>query len=544
MYLLINFRFNEMPGKKRKLKKELKRKLRKDIKKDNNDKKVDKKHEQKQVLDKQTLQQIMMTQMIMSRDRINKGDNTSWTTVQNQQQADKIKAQQEINALKAAKQEWERRARNIKENEQYKEMEEKLKQEIEERKKAVEQAQKLGPLKEQLRELEAQKAELERKLNDPFNQMQLDKINLENYIKHLKETVDASDPEYKKMSDKIAEAKVTLKKLKEREKLIETRNQLNTELKNKRSEMKAAFKQLRGIYPNELGGVQWNEKDIDNIIQKIIDNIIADIAKDETTLKKFKEQQLIGEEYDKKAVEFKRKQAEMKADMEYLRQQVPDVLTGVQWNAKDRDEKILEAKRKVAIDIDNMNKQLEILKETSDQMKILNQTKADRDIYEENFKKEHPLFNPIYEEKLSKYGENITVANRTDAFDEAIGEYKIDLITNLYDMQNQNDEISKLLKYIVEGRDLPDIVESSSENEDKTSSDNSDFDSESEDEQMSEGQSILEKTNSMKYDQKKVKSRIDSIRETLNNMSDNESVNENDSKDDELAAAQFGPGRE
>lgn len=494
MYLLINFRFNEMPGKKRKLRKDLKRKLRKDIKKkDNKDKKVDKSKVEKQVIDNQTLQQIMMTQMMNSRDRIRKGEDVSWTTVQNQYNADKIQAQQKINALKTASKEWEMKAKNIKENEQYKEIEEKLKQEVEEHKKAVEQLEKLGPLKEQLRELEAQKAELERKLNDPLNQMQLEKTNLENYIKHLKETTDAKDPEYKEMSKKIAEAKVTLKKLKEREQLIETRDQLNTELESKRSEMKAAFQQLRKIYHKELGGVQWNAENIDKVIQEIIDKISDEIAKNEISLKKYKEQKQIGEEYDKIAVEYKRKQAEMKADMDYIRQQVPDVLTGVQWNAKDRDEKILEAKRKVAIDIDNMNKQLEILKETSDEMKILNEVKANSDMYEENFKKEHPSFNPIYEEKLAKYGENITVANKTNAFNEAIAEYKADLIENEYHIQNEADKIAKILKFIEEGYDLPDSIVYSESSKPQSSDSDFNSDSSEEDEQLSSGLSILEK---------------------------------------------------
>ena len=68
---------------------------------------------EKQVIDNQTLQQIMMAQMMSSRDRIRKGEDVSWTTVQNQQQADKIQAQQKINALKAEKQEWERKAKNM-----------------------------------------------------------------------------------------------------------------------------------------------------------------------------------------------------------------------------------------------------------------------------------------------------------------------------------------------------------------------------------------------------------------------------------------------
>lgn len=480
-----------MAGKKRKLKKALKRKLMKDIKKkDNKDKKAVESKVEKQVIDNQTLQQIMMAQMMNSRDRLRRGEDVSWTTVQNQNNADRIQAQQKINALKAASKEWEMKAKNIKENEQYKEIEEKLKQEVEDKKKYVEQAQKIIPLQEQLRELEAQKAELEQKFNDPLNQIQMEKTNLENYIKHLKETVDSKDPEYKEMSNKIAEYKATLKKLKEREQLIETRNQLNTELENKRSEMKAAFKQLRAKYPKELGGVQWNAKDINEIIQNLIDKEVTEIAENETTLKKYQDQQQINEEYTKVAGEFKRKEAEMKADMEYIRQQIPDFLKGVAWNATDRDEKILEAKHKAAIERDNMNKQLEIMKETSEEMKIVNQVKADRDIYEKNFMKEHPSFYPIFEEKLRAYGENITPANRTKAFGEAFEEYEGVLADNYNAMVEANEKLHKSKSYEIEAElensdntswksidtNIGNILQSDSDYVDLEESDNSDFD--------------------------------------------------------------------
>lgn len=487
----------KMPGKKRKLKKELKRKLRKDIKKkDNKDKKVDKSKIEKQVLNNQTLQQIMMSQMMSSRDRIRKGDDVSWTTVQNQANADRIQAQQKINALKTEKQEWERRAKNIKENEQYKEIEEKLKQEIEDRKKAVEQAKKLIPLQEQVRELEAQKAELEQKLHDPLTQKQLEIEAVQNYIKHMKKQLDTKDPEHKKTMEKISKKEVKLKKLKDQQQLIEEYDRVNTDLENKRSEMKTLFNYIREKAPDDaLKGVQWNANDINEKIQKLIDKEVSEIAENEITLKKYKEQEQIGEEYAKVAKEFKRKQSEMKADMEYLRQQIPDVLSGVQWSAKDRDEKILEAKRKVAIDLDNINKQLEILKETSDEMKTLNQVKANRDMYEENFKKKNPLFVPIYEAKLRAYGENLTQENKTNAFDEAVAEYKADLITDYYNLEKEDERVTKLLKYFEKGYDLPDIDSNESY---KAPSDSS----------------------------------YDDLEESDN------------SKDDELAVAQFGPGRE
>ena len=468
----------KMPGKKRKLKKELKRKLRKDIKK-----KVDKSKVEKQVIDNQTLQQIMMTQMMASRDRVRKGEDTSWITTQNQANADKIQYQQKINALKTEKQEWERKAKNIKENEQYKELIEKYEQEVENNKKAVEQLQKIVPLEEEIRKLNREKEELEQQLNDPVIQKEREIENAKNYIKHMKETLDANDPDFKKLSDKIAKQEATLKKYKKQQELSEELDKLKTEVKRKESERKSAIEYLRKQFPDELKGVQWNATDLDKKIQDLIDNTVAKIAENESILEKYKEQKQVSEEYGKTSKEFKRKQAEMKADMDYLRQQIPEVLTGVAWNAKDRDEKILEAKHKVAIDIDNINKQLEILKETSEEMKILNQVKADRDIYEENFKREHPLFNPIYEEKLRAYGENITPANRTKAFNEAFDEYEGELGENYNAMAEANEKLHKSKSYEFEAE-----LENSDDSEDKTSSDDS------------EGASVLEKEYSLKYD--------------------------------------------
>ena len=383
----------KMPGKKRKLKKELKRKLRKDIKKkDNKDKKVDKSKVEKQVIDNQTLQQIMIAQMMSSRDRVRKGDDTSWITTQNQSNADKIQYQQKINALKTEKQEWERKAKNIEENEKYKELIEKYEKEVENNKKAVEQLQKIVPLEEEIRELNRIKEELEQKLNNPVIQKEREIINAKNYIKHMKETLDANDPDFKKLSDKIAKQEAILKKYKKQQELSEELDQLKTEVKRKESERKSAMEYLRKEFPNELKGVQWNTANLDKIIQNLIDNTFNKIAESESILKKYKEQQQVSEEYSKTSKEFKRKESEMKADMDYLRQQVPDVLTGVAWNAKNRDEKILEAKHKVAIDLDNINKQLEILKakrlNISKQLEIMKENPLSQSIDFDNMNKQ------------------------------------------------------------------------------------------------------------------------------------------------------------
>lgn len=443
MYLLINFRFNEMPGKKRKLKKELKRKLRKDIKKkDNKDKRVDKSKTEKQVLDNQSLQQIMMTQMMMSRDRINKGDNTSWITTQNQANADKIQSQQQINALKAAKKEWEMKAKNIKENEQYKEIEEKLKQEVEDRKKAVEQAQKIIPLEEEIRKLKTQKAELERKLNDPLNQKQMEKEAIKNYIKHMEENLVADDPEFKKKSDKIAGLEAKLEKYKQQQEIGKELKQIKTELKRKESERKTAMECLRKAFPEELKGVQYNDTQLTEKLQTLIDKKNMEIDETNAKIKTLNEQQQILDKYEQVSKEFNDAKSKLNVSEKYLKEKYPDILGEVNFDAKDRDEIMLDLTNKAVMEIDEYNKQLEKLKETSDEMKTLTYMKYTRDKYEENFMNEHPLFVPIYNELLDFIGENVTLSDKTNAFNEAVTEYREQLKDNMEAISKANDELS------------------------------------------------------------------------------------------------------
>lgn len=426
----------KMPGKKRKLKKDLKRKLRKEIKKkENKDKKVDKSKVEKQVIDNQTLQQIMMTQMMSSRNRVSNGENTSWIATQNQNNADRIQAQQKINALKTEKQEWERRAKNIEENEKYKELIEKYKQEVADNKKAVEQLQKIAPLEEQLRELESQKAELERKLNDPVMQKEREIIAAQNYLKEMKKNLDASDPEFKKLSEKIAKKEEKLKKYKQQEELSEELIRIKTELKRKESERKAAMEYLRKTYNEELKGVQYNATNLTEILEELTDKKVTEINNYEIQIKRLKEQQQILEKYEQLIKEFNDKRSKVNVSIEYLQEKYPDLLKDIKLDSKNIDEIILDLMNKAVIDIDELNKQLEMFKEAREETKIMDQTKASRDMYEEHFKKENPLFNPIYKRQLNAFGGNITQANKTDAIYEAINEYKA--------IGNENTEFSK-----------------------------------------------------------------------------------------------------
>lgn len=493
-----------MAGKKRKLKKELKRKLRKDIKKDNKDKKVDKSKVEKQVLDNQTLQQIMMAQMMSSRDRIRKGEDVSWITVQNQANADRIQDQQKINDLKAAKKEWERKAKNIEENEKYKEIIEKYEHEVEEHKRAIEQAKKIIPLQEQLRELEAKKAELEQKLNDPVIQKEREAEAMKNYIKHMEENLDPKDPDFKEKSDKIADLDVKLKKYKQQEELSEELNQIKTELKRKESERKAAMEYLRKEFPDDLKGVQYNATDLTEKLEGLIDKKNMEIDETNAKIKSLNEQQQILDKYEQVIKEFNNAKSKVNVSKKYLQEKYPDILGEVNWDAKNIDEIMLDLMNKAVIERDNMNKQIEMLKETSEEMKILNQTKRDRDIYEENFKRENPLFNPIYEEKLREYGENITPVNKTNAFIDAYSIYTEQMKDNIAVISTANEELRKSKSY---GRGKVEIYKSP---DNSSEDDNPDT---------------------------KVFTPSDINNEYVSSSSDS-------SKDDESSVAPFGPGRE
>ena len=464
--------------------------LRKDIKKkENKVTKVDKSKVEKQVLDNQTLQQIMMSQMMRSRDRVSNGENTSWITVQNQANADRIQAQQKINALKTEKQEWERKAKNIKENEQYKEIEEKLKQEIEGHKKAIEQAQKIIPLEEEIRNLKAQKAELEQKINDPLNQKQIEIANIKNYIKHLEENLVADDPKYKEKSDKIAELTAKLKKYKQQQELDEELNQIKTELKRKESERKSAMEYLRKAFPDDLKGVQYNATDLTEKLQELIDKKNMEIDETNAKIKRLNEQQQILDKYEQVSKEFNVAKSKLNVSEKYLQEKYPDFLKGVNWNEKNIDEIMLDLTNKAAMERDNMNKQLEIMKETSEEMKILNKVKADRDMYEENLKKKHPLFVPILEKTLNELGENRTLEDETSAIIASVALYRTQLEDNMNAVTKANEELDKPLSvydtmYKSTSDDNEDKTASddnedktaSDDNEDKTASDDSDFD--------------------------------------------------------------------
>ena len=365
------FSFNEMAGKKRRLKKIAKRKLKKEELTVTDSKRKDKENKENKVqkIDNQTLQQLMTAQMMSSRARVSNGEGVSWITTQNQANADRMRYQQEINAKEKEAKEWKIKAENVEENKKYKDILEKYNRSIEEKKTAIERLKKLEPLEEELNQLKKKKAELEDRINNPLNMKELEITKLEKYIEHMKANLDARDPKYKEMSDKIA-------------------------IK-------------------------------------------------EATLKKYREQKELVDRYDQVSKELREKQAQMKAEMEYLRKKYPNDLSGLSWNAKNRDEKIINLTNKAIVDLDDYNKQLEMLKETGEEMRILNQTKDLRDKYEENFRKKHPLFVPIFESKLNSLDGDVTMADETKAFIDAFKEYKTNLEDNMAAISKADEELGE-----------------------------------------------------------------------------------------------------
>ncbi len=348
-----------MAGKKRKLKKELKRKLRKEVKK--KETKADERKVEKQVYDNQTLQQLMMAQMMSSRARVSNGEGTGWISAQNQANADRIQYQQQINAKEKEAKEWKRKAENIEENKKYKDVLEKYNRSIEDSKTAIERLKQLEPLEEELNQLKREKEKLEKDLenikNDPVKNKELEVEDLQTQIKYLKERIKKSDPDDKKTMDEIANA----------QQLIDTLNKYKQRLK----------------------------------------------------------------ELDKVNDELKKKEAEMKSMTNNIREQIPeelrDKIKGMKWNAKNRDELIMELTHTITMAKDELYKQHEMLKETSNEMKTLNQMIDTKNKYEENMMREHPHFKPILDAQLSQLGENRTLADETDAYRKALYDYGGDL---------------------------------------------------------------------------------------------------------------------
>lgn len=371
-----------MAGKKRKLKKELKRKLKKDIKKnikkdikkkENKDTKDAESKVEKQVIDNQTLQQIMMAQMMNSRSRVSNGENTSWIATQNQKYADEIKHKQELNAMNEKNKELKRQRDNIEYNEKYiklkeeKENEEKmLKRKIVEFEEAKKHVEQLKPLIEKVEILEKELSEANKELNNPVRKKQMEVEGLTAEVEYVKKQIKDGNKDKKE----IAILEERLKSLNKRKETAEKVAKLTDEVKQTESQLSVLLKPLRGIYP-ELKHLR-----IDN--KQLYDNAIDII--NEITMK-----------------------------------------------------------------IDYYNKQIDSINEDKEMIQTLKQTKEKYDMYKENMLKEHPLFDIIYEEKLSEYGENITPEDKEKVFKEALNEHKMklrDYKTNEND--NEDDKPSKL----------------------------------------------------------------------------------------------------
>ena len=372
-----------MAGKKRKLKKDLKHKLKKDIKKDikKNIKKDIKKKEnkdtkdaeskvEKQVIDNQTLQQIMMAQMMNSRSRISNGENTSWLATQNQKYADEIKHKKELNAMREENKELQRQRDNVEYKEKYIKLQEKnendekmLKNKIIELEETKKQAEKIKPLMEKVERLEKEIAEKNKELNSPERKLQMEAEELTAQIEYIDKRIKDGDKKAVQERAKIEEA---IKSLNKRKENAEKVSELLDEKVQIEAQLQVILKPLRDIIP-ELKGTAINSK---QLYGKLI-NIIP----------------------------------ELNNQIVYY------------------------------------NNQIESIKENEKMIQTLKETKDKYDMYEENMRKEHPIFDLIYEEKISEYGENITPADKEKVLEEALNEHKMKLrdIINNTSKTNEND---------------------------------------------------------------------------------------------------------
>lgn len=247
-----------MAGKKRKLKKELKRKLRKEPKK--KETKVDERKVEKQVYDKQTLQQLMMAQMMSSRARSSNGEGSGWITTQNQANADRIRYQQEINAMKAENKNLKKQADDIEQNEKFKDIKDKYENErktlertIEELKLMREQAEKVKPLNDEIERLKSEIAKQDKELNDPLNKKKRTIEGMKAQLEEMKKSKDL-DPQ---VGQKIAKLNQDIENLTKRMQLMNELNQKNEEVSRLEATIKAKMDMIRKKNPS-LKGDRWD----------------------------------------------------------------------------------------------------------------------------------------------------------------------------------------------------------------------------------------------------------------------------------------------
>lgn len=287
------------------------------------------------------------------------------------------------------------------------------------------------------------------------NQANADKIRYQQEInakekeakewKRKAENVE-ENKKYKDVLEKYQQSIEDNKKAIERLKTLEPLEERIRELEREKVELENKINNPLNIKEREI-------IELENYIKHMKENLDANsdeyrktrdqLAEKEATLKKYKYQKQLTERYDQVSKELKDKRSKMKAEMAYMREKYPDELGGLQWNAKNRDEKILDLTNKAIVELDEYNKQLEILKETSEEMRILNRTRDLRDKHEENFRKKHPLFIPIFEAKINSLGEDATVTDETKAFIDAFKEYKMNLEDNAAAISKADEELDE-----------------------------------------------------------------------------------------------------
>ena len=265
-----------MAGKKRRLKKIAKRKLRKANAHDekSNEKRKDEENKVPKI-DNMSLQQLMMAQMMSSRARSSNGEGSGWISVQNQANADKIRQQQELNAMKAENKNLKKQVDDIEQNEKYQDMKDKyenerkaLERKIEELNEMREQAEKVKPLNEEIERLKREIAKKEKELNNPVRDKEMKVEELEIQLKYLREKVKKGDPEERKTMEEIANAEQYIEKLNKRKQNLKNLEQLKEDQAHKEAQLKVIVNNLREKIP-ELKGKRFDGKTIDEQVMEL-----------------------------------------------------------------------------------------------------------------------------------------------------------------------------------------------------------------------------------------------------------------------------------
>ena len=228
--------------------------------------------------------------------------------------------------------------------------------------------------------------------------------------------------EYKQKIKDAEEAKVKLNELRELEeenkRLVDEKNRLEKELNDPANKQKLENMTLEALIDkmkDKLGKIDKEDKAINKKWAE------AKTDYDDLVNKQNRLNLL-----NQKTEELDRKKAEAQVAFERARDKNPE-LRGIRYDGSSIYEAIYKAEANRNDAIAEYNKRIEALKEGSNEMNTLKQTRDAYNMHLENMMREHPLFKPTYEENINLLGENRTPKMETAALNKSMNEYAEDL---------------------------------------------------------------------------------------------------------------------